>query len=92
MIRENYQTNIQKTVKYLLSMDGILLLSKSAGQKLVVLMYRHDCLHNKPTQKYEFRILAANEAPPVSSFTLDSKKGVAALPITFFSLMQKVRI
>lgn len=32
------------------------------------------------------RILEASEKPPVSSFTLASKKGVSALPVIFFSL------
>lgn len=35
------------------------------------------------------RILEANEDPPVSSFTLASKKGVSALPVMFFSLRSK---
>lgn len=43
-----------------------------------------------PCKKLEHRrerILEASEAPPVSSFTLASKKGVSALPIIFLSLM-----
>lgn len=38
-------------------------------------------------ERYEHkRILEDREAPPVSSFTLASKKGVSAFPLTFLSL------
>ena len=32
------------------------------------------------------KILEDREAPPVSSFTLESKKGVSAFPVMFLSL------
>lgn len=57
--------------------------------------------HNKVKQKVKekmkqpirtkIRILEAREVPPVSSFTLASRKGVSALPVIFFSLMTQLQ-
>jgi hypothetical protein len=38
------------------------------------------------------RILAASEAPPVSSFTLASRKGVSAFPVILLSLRMQLQI
>lgn len=46
--------------------------------------------NNVFVEKLQKRILEASEAPPVSAFTLSSKKGVWAFPDILFSLQVKM--